>query len=69
MNFLIPFASMAAVGVFAHIIERKLEFSGNGGSVILVKIGTQLAYFGIALVTWKDFFKLAGQYLGVHVSW
>lgn len=69
MNFMIPFAGIAAVGIAAHVIERKLEMSGNAGNVILVRIGAQVSYFLIAFATWKDFFKVAGQYLGVHVSW
>ncbi|MBD7967791.1 hypothetical protein H9647_06935 [Paenibacillus sp. Sa2BVA9] len=69
MNFIIPFAGIAAIGVVAHMIERKLEFSGNAGNVIMVKIGANLCYFLIAFATWKDFFKMAGRYLGVHVSW
>lgn len=69
MNFMIPFAGIAAVGIAAHMIERKLEMSGNAGNVLMVRIGAQVGYFFIALATWKEFFKIAGQYLGVHVSW
>lgn len=69
MNFFIPFASIAAVGIVGHVIERKLERSGNAANVILIRIGSQVGYFFIALYTWKEFFKVAGQYLNVHVYW
>lgn len=64
----VPFAQLAAVGLTAHMIERKIERAGHGGRVIYVRLITYVVYAGITMYQWRDLFRYAGRLLGVHVS-
>lgn len=54
---LIPFYEVAAVGVVAHAVERKLERAGHGGRVILVRISTYVVCAIITLVEYQSVFR------------
>lgn len=65
----LPFIKIAAVGLVAHVIERKLERSGNGAHVLYVRIGT---YVACALITWAEWgeaLRRLGNVFGLHAGW
>lgn len=54
---MVPFYEVAAVGLAAHAIERKLERAGHGGRVILVRLSTYVVCALITLVEYGHVFR------------
>lgn len=63
-----PFIQLAAVGVAAHLFERKIERAGHGGRVIFVRLSTYVVCSLITLYQWRDLFRLIGHVVNVHVG-
>jgi hypothetical protein len=64
-----PFIKLAAVGITAHVIERKLERAGHGHKVIFVRMATYVSCALIAWAEWNVALRSLGHVFGIHAGW